>query len=208
MAAEPQQITLGCSFSPDRTTVRIARPGAQPVALEVDATGLDALMRGLAEIRAEIRLYDMVDAGTGLGAAWSRDLLPLPARRIVEAIEGADALIVGSPVYKGAYTGLFDFVDPAALVGKPVILSATGGGPRHALVVEHSLRPLFGFFSAHTIPSAVYGSDADFRDGVLVDAGVKARVKDAAGQLADLLGARAARASAPEAGPAAFASAG
>jgi FMN reductase len=176
-----------------------------------------ALAESLAEavgthLRAEIRLFDMVDAGTGLGAAWSRDLLPLPARRIVEAIEGADALIVGSPVYKGAYTGLFkhlfDFVDPAALVGKPVILSATGGGARHALVVEHSLRPLFGFFSAHTIPSAVYGSDADFRDGVLVDPGVKARIEDAAGQLADLLQARAARAGTPDAPVTAFASAG
>jgi FMN reductase len=178
-----------------------------------------ALAESLAEavgthLRAEIRLFDMVDAGPGLGAAWSRDLLPLPARRIVEAIEGADALIVGSPVYKGAYTGLFkhlfDFVDPAALVGKPVILSATGGGPRHALVVEHALRPLFGFFSAHTIPSAVYGSDGDFRDGVLVDPGVKARIADAAGQLADLLQARAARIAGPEAAApvAAFASAG
>jgi FMN reductase len=176
-----------------------------------------ALAESLAEaigahLRADIRLFDMLDAGTGLGAAWSRDLLPLPARRIVEAIEGADALIVGSPVYKGAYTGLFkhlfDFVDPAALVGKPVILSAAGGGPRHALVVEHSLRPLFGFFSAHTIPSAVYGSDADFRDGALVDPGVKARIQDAAGQLADLLQARAARAGAPDAPVTAFASAG
>lgn len=176
-----------------------------------------ALAESLAEavgahLRADIRLFDTLDAGTGLGAAWSRDLLPLPARRIVEAIEGADALIVGSPVYKGAYTGLFkhlfDFVDPAALVGKPVILSATGGGPRHALVVEHSLRPLFGFFSAHTIPSAVYGSDADFRDGVLVDPGVKARIEDAAGQLADLLQARAARAGTPDAPVTAFASAG
>ncbi len=176
-----------------------------------------ALAESLAEavgthLRADIRLFDMVDAGPGLGAAWSRDLLPLPARRIVEAIEGADALIVGSPVYKGAYTGLFkhlfDFVDPAALVGKPVILSATGGGPRHALVVEHALRPLFGFFSAHTIPSAVYGSDGDFRDGVLVDPGVKARIADAAGQLADLLQARATRITGPEAAVAAFASAG
>jgi len=176
-----------------------------------------ALAEALAEsvgsrVRADIRLFDMVDAGTGLGAAWSRDLLPLPARRIVEAIEGADALIVGSPVYKGAYTGLFkhlfDFVDPAALVGKPVILSATGGGPRHALVVEHALRPLFGFFSAHTIPSAVYGSDADFRDGVLVDEGVKARIRDASSQLAELLAARTTRAAAPEATVSAFASAG
>ena len=65
-----------------------------------------------------------------------------------------------------------------------MVLTATGGGPRHALVVEHSLRPLFGFFEALTIPTAVYASDADFRDGQLVEAGVLARVNAAAQQLA------------------------
>jgi len=143
-------------------------------------------------ISAEIRLFDLVDAGTGLGAAWSRADLSLPARRVVEAVEEADALIVGSPVYKGAYTGLFkhlfDFVDPVALAGKPVAIVATGGGPRHALVVEHVFRPLFGFFGALALPTAVYGSDADFRDGVLEDEGVRGRVSDAGGQLAGLLG--------------------
>ncbi|MCJ2076317.1 NAD(P)H-dependent oxidoreductase, partial [Methylobacterium sp. E-016] len=89
----------------------------------------------------DLRLFDLVDAGTGLGAAWSRDALSLPARRVIEAIEGADALVVGSPVYKGSFTGLFkhvfDLIDPAALANKPVAIVATGGGARHALVVEH-----------------------------------------------------------------------
>jgi FMN reductase len=149
-----------------------------------------------ARLAVDVRLYDVVDAGAGLGAAWSRDQLPLPARRIVEEIEAADGLIVASPVYKGSYTGLFkhvfDFVDPAALVAKPVAIAATGGGPRHALVVEHAFRPLFGFFSALAVPSAVYASDADFQDGVLVNEGVRARAADAAGQLAALLASRAA----------------
>ena len=165
-----------------------------------------------ARTRADIRLFDMVDAGTGLGSAWSRDQLSLPARRILEAIEGADALIVGTPVYKGAYTGLFkhlfDLVDPAALAGKPVVLSATGGGARHALVVEHSLRPLFGFFSAFTVPTAVYASDADFTDGILVDAGIRARVSDAADELSGLLGARARAAASFDGASAAFAAPG
>ncbi|MCJ2080549.1 FMN reductase [Methylobacterium sp. J-090] len=149
-------------------------------------------------IQAEIQLFDMVDAGAALGAAWSRQDLSLPARRIVEAIEGADALIVGSPVYKGAYTGLFkhlfDLVDPTALTGKPVAIVATGGGARHALVVEHAFRPLFGFFGALALPTAVYASDADFTDGALTDPGVRARVAEAAGQLASqLIHASAAR---------------
>jgi FMN reductase len=145
--------------------------------------------------QARLDIYDLSDAGPGLGAALQRQDLTLPAARIVDAIEQADALIVGTPVYKGAYTGLFkhafDLVDPRVLVGKPVLLTATGGGPRHALVVEHALRPLFGFFEALTVPTAVYASDADFVDGQLVEAGVLARVTIAAQQLAGLIGTEA-----------------
>ena len=143
-------------------------------------------MHATRQVRLDI--FDLVDAGPGLGAALQRQDLTLPAARIIDAIEQADALIVGTPVYKGAYTGLFkhvfDLVEPRALVGKPVVLTATGGGPRHALVVEHALRPLFGFFEALTIPTAVYASDADFQDGQLIEAGVLARVNAAAQQLA------------------------
>jgi FMN reductase len=147
---------------------------------------------------ARLEFFDLSDAGPGLGAALQRQDLTLPAARIIDAIEQADALIIGTPVYKGAYTGLFkhafDLVDPRALIGKPVLLTATGGGPRHALVVEHALRPLFGFFEALTIPTAVYASDADFVDGQLAEAGVLARVSTAAQQLANLIGAEAPKA--------------
>ncbi|WP_201842747.1 FMN reductase [Microvirga zambiensis] len=144
--------------------------------------------------QARLEIFDLVDAGPGLGAALQRPNLTLPAARIIDAIEQADALIVGTPVYKGAYTGLFkhvfDLVDPRALIGKPVLLTATGGGPRHALVVEHALRPLFGFFEALTVPTAVYASDADFVDGQLNDADVLVRVSTAAQQLTGLLHGR------------------
>ena len=153
----------------------------------------------------DLKVYDLVDAGAGIAVA-SRSALPLPAARIVEAIETADALIVGSPVYKGSYAGLFkhliDFVSPEALIGKPVVLTATGGGPRHALVVEHSLRPLFGFFSAQTAPTAVYAGDTEISEGRVADAVVRERVAQAAAELARLLdvvqgAARSTAASAP-----------
>ncbi|GJD56204.1 FMN reductase [Methylobacterium dankookense] len=138
----------------------------------------------------DLRLYDLVDVGTGLGAAWSRDALPLPARRVIEAIEEADALIVGSPVYKGSYTGLFkhlfDLIPPTALANKPVAIAATGGGPRHALVVEHAFRPLFGFFNALQVPTTVYGSDSDFTDYAVSDAALRERAAQAGAELAAL----------------------
>src|ERR671913_81935 len=110
--------------------------------------------------QARLDIFDLFDAGPGLGAALQRQDLTLPAARIIDAIERADALIVGTPVYKGAYTGLFkhvfDLVEPRALVGKPVVLTATGGGPRHPPVVGHVLRPPFGFFQALTNPTPGY----------------------------------------------------
>jgi FMN reductase len=59
---------------------------------------------------------------------------------------------------------LFDFIDPAALVSRPVVLTATGGGQKHALVVEHQLLPPFGFFTALALPIAISASDGDFVD--------------------------------------------
>lgn len=125
--------------------------------------------------------HDIVDVGLSLGnAKWSREL-DVQAKDVLDRVVGADVLVVGSPTYKGSYTGLFkhffDLVDPAALRGKPVVLLATGGGDRHALIVEHQLRPLFRFFEALSLPTAVYASDRDFVDGVLVSDAIKARVE-------------------------------
>lgn len=142
----------------------------------------------------DLIVHDLVDIGSGLGAALSSAQLPLEARRVLRDIETADALIIGTPVYKGSYAGLFkhlfDFVDPGALRNVPVVLTATGGGHRHALIVEQHLRPLFGFFEALTIPTAIYASESDFRDGRLADAAVLNRVEAAAEQLSRLLGQR------------------
>ena len=154
---------------------------------------VEAVAAALAHRREiDLSVYDLLDAGPGLGAAYARSDLTPEAARVVEAIESADALIVGTPVYKGSYTGLFkhlfDLVNPGALADKPVVLTATGGGPRHALVVEHQLRPLFGFFTALTVPTAVYASEPDFRGAVLVEDQTLERVAAAARQLGQFLG--------------------
>jgi FMN reductase len=139
----------------------------------------------------DVDIFDLVDAGDGLGA-YSPAGLSGRAKAIVDAIESAEALIVGSPVYKGSYTGLFkhvfDLVQPTALINRPVLLTATGGGARHCLVVEHQLRPLFGFFEACTIPTAIYASEADFSGGVPASPLVLQRIAAAVDQLASLVG--------------------
>lgn len=99
------------------------------------------------------------------GAVW-RTQLPDAVERELAMVEQADVLVVATPVYRGAYTGLFkhffDFVHQDALIDTPVLLAACGGSERHALMIDHQLRPLFSFFQARTLPLGVYATDADF----------------------------------------------
>lgn len=94
--------------------------------------------------------------------------LSAPARETVgpeleaalRATETAGLIVAATPVYKGSYPGLFkhfvDLLDYRSLVGVPVGLLATGGSQRHALIIEHQLRPLFGFFQAQVLATGVY----------------------------------------------------
>ena len=134
--------------------------------------------------------FDIVDAGTEIGAALSRDGAPERLIRILSAIENADVLVAASPVYKASYTGLFkhlfDLLDPKALEGRHVLLAATGGSDRHALVIDHQLRPLFGFFNAHVLPISLYAANDDFDASGRPTESTIARIGRAVGQLAHI----------------------
>ncbi len=121
---------------------------------------------------AGAHLISIADLVPYLGIA-AREEASAPVAEALRLIETADLLIVGSPVYKGSYTGLLkhliDLVEYTALAGVPVGLIATGGSDKHALVVEHHLRPLFGFFSARTLPTGLFITDKAIVDGVIED---------------------------------------
>ncbi len=145
---------------------------------------------GLACDRYELAksVFDLTDVGGSLGLAKSQSDLDADAAAILKAVVEADLLIIGSPTYKGSYPGMFkhfiDLIDPEQLRGKPVLIAATGGGERHALMVEHQLRPLFGFFMAHTIPTAIYASNRDFSGYEIVSQALQERIGFAIDELA------------------------
>jgi len=99
------------------------------------------------------------------------------------AVRASDGLIVATPVFAASYSGLFktffDVGEPGWLDGKPVLMAATAGTPRHSLVLEHAMRPLFAYLHAVVMPTAVFAATDDFAEGSLDD-----RVRRAADELA------------------------
>ena len=131
----------------------------------------------------EPHLIALNELGPHLAGALTRKQLPPEAEAELQRIENADLLIVATPVYRASFTGLFkylfDFVDQYALVDTPVLLAATGGSERHALIIEHQLRPLFGFFQSLALPVGVYAHDSDFTDYKISDEGLTDRIEKA-----------------------------
>ncbi|HVJ40170.1 MAG TPA: NAD(P)H-dependent oxidoreductase [Dongiaceae bacterium] len=137
------------------------------------------------------QLLDLVDVGPEFSSAYRRADLSPQAQTVVAAIEQADAIVVGSAIYKGAYSGLFkhffDLFEPTALTGKPIILTATGGSARHALVIETHLRPLFSFFNVVSAPAGIFATEEDFNGYDEIKGSLSARIDEAIGQFASLL---------------------
>ena len=69
----------------------------------------------------------------------------------------ADGVVIGTPVYKAAYSGLLkallDLLPQYALTGKTVLPLATGGTTAHVLAIDYALRPVLNSMGpAHITP--------------------------------------------------------
>ena len=88
-----------------------------------------------------VTTIDLADHGPAL-VQWGAP----EVRALKAAVLGATALVVASPTYKAAYTGLLklflDQFDRDELAGTPTVAVMTGGSPSHALAVEVHLRPV------------------------------------------------------------------
>lgn len=135
---------------------------------------------------ADARLIDLAADAPALFATLPKGPRSERTREIITAVETADLLVVGSPVYRASYTGalkhLFDLVDYRALEGTPVLVCATGGTPLHGLMPDHQFRPLFAFFKALVLPTSVYALESDFEAFALHSPDVWSRVERAASE--------------------------
>lgn len=134
----------------------------------------------------DVRAVELRDLAVEIAHTFTNGF-PGPAlSEAFDAVSGADALIVVTPVFSASYSGLFksffdalSSTDPEALTGMPVLIAATGGSARHSLVLDHALRPLFSYLRAVVVPTGVYAASEDWGAE-----GLDARIGRAAGELA------------------------
>ena len=114
---------------------------------------------------------------------------------VIDRLLAADGLVAVSPIFNGAYSGLFklafDVVERDGLAGTPVVLGATGGTARHSLAIDHTLRPLFAYLGAAVVPTGVFAASEDWgQAGMPADSALADRIARAGRELATAIAAR------------------
>lgn len=109
--------------------------------------------------------------------------------RVGELFEQADGIVIGTPIYKAAYSGLLksllDLLPQHALAGKTVLPLATGGSAAHVLALDYALRPVLSSMGAAHIVQGWFVLDRHLEvadDGAL---GVEPQTAEALGRVLD-----------------------
>ena len=117
------------------------------------------------------RVIDLRELATDITTALTSQLVTPKLQQAIDALGAADGIIAATPVYKAAPSGLFSsffhVLDNDLLIGKPVVLAATAGTARHALVVDDQMRPLFAYLRALPVPTSLFAAPEDWADDAL-----------------------------------------
>lgn len=173
-------VVVSAGMGEPSSTRMLADRLADSVARQLDSAAVETIdLRAIA-----VDVIQSMLGGFAVGAA----------RDAVRAVQDADAVIAATPVFNASYSGLFksffDIVDKDTFVGKPVLIAATGGSPRHSMVLDHALRPMFSYLRAIVVPTGVYAASQDWAGTSGDTATLADRVERATGELAALLQGR------------------
>ncbi|MEJ2863709.1 CE1759 family FMN reductase [Actinomycetospora flava] len=150
----------------------------------VAGKALEALRRDGGDATASV--VDLAPLAADVARAVVSGQLDGPVQDAVDRIAAADGLVVSTPVYKAGVSGLFksfvDVLDDDLVVATPVVLAATAGSARHAMVVDEQMRPLFAFLRALPVPTSLFAAPDDWASPAFTR-----RIGRAAAELAHLV---------------------
>jgi FMN reductase len=117
------------------------------------------------------RVVDLRELATEVTTAMVSRLVGPKLQQAIAALGDADGIVASTPVYaagaSGLFTSFFQVLDSDLLIATPVVLAATAGTARHALVVDEQLRSLFAFLRATAIPTSLFAATEDWSDPAL-----------------------------------------
>jgi FMN reductase len=120
---------------------------------------------------ATVRVIDLRDIAADVSSALVSQLISPKLRQAIDALGQADGIVAAAPVYKagptGLFTSFFQVLDNDLLIAKPVLLAATAGTSRHALVADDQMRPMFAYLRTMTAPTSVFAAPEDWADSAL-----------------------------------------
>ena len=112
-----------------------------------------------------------------------------------ELVNAADAIVIATPIYKAAYSGLLktflDLLPQDGLAGKIVLPIATAGSQSHMLALDYALRPVLASLSAQQILPSIFATSAQVQtqglDAGQIDADILLRLQCGVEALTDAL---------------------
>ena len=121
--------------------------------------------------KVTISVIDLREISGDISNALVSQLITPRLQQAITALGEADGVIAAAPVYKagpsGLFTSFFHVLDNDLLIGKPVVLAATAGTARHALVPDDQMRPMFAYLRALTVPTSLFAAPEDWSDPAL-----------------------------------------
>jgi FMN reductase len=118
-----------------------------------------------------ISVIDLREIAADISTALTSQLVTPKLQQAIAALGEADGIIAAAPVYKagpsGLFTSFFGVLDNDLLIAKPVVLAATAGTARHALVADEAMRPMFAYLRTMTTPTSLFAAPEDWGDPAL-----------------------------------------
>ncbi|HEX8132830.1 MAG TPA: CE1759 family FMN reductase [Actinomycetes bacterium] len=128
-------------------------------------------LAGRRENQVTTRVIDLRELATEITTAMVSRLVGPRLQQAIAALGDADGIVASTPVYaagpSGLFTSFFQVLDSDLLIAKPVVLAATAGTARHALVVDQQLRSLFAYLRTTATPTSLFAAPEDWSDPAL-----------------------------------------
>lgn len=185
---------MSIEFQPIRSSIDVATIAGSPTHPSRSAAvlaHLRAILNQQGYTTEAIRVQDL-NATELFGANFNGASI----KEATAKVQQARAVIIATPVYKAAYTGVLkaflDLLPQDGLADRVVLPIATGGSVAHLLSIDYALKPVLSALGAQHVLSGIFIQDSQLeysQDRLLsVDPQIEARLQASLQKLARVIG--------------------